>query len=151
VRCQHRVSRVQDTQLETVRSSVDHEHAHDEISLARSSFESQACRRHVVAHHQVEWRRGRTLLLVATHLQVVMVGSSVGEPVNEPGILAQQSYRRERLRQVTDRVERGNLSVSQRSRDIERACRPIERAELGRDRLRFGLVQALRIVTALID
>ena len=40
----------------------------------------------VVEHHHVERRRRGALLLVAAHVEVVVVGPAVGEPVDQPGI-----------------------------------------------------------------
>ena len=40
----------------------------------------------VVHHHHVEWRSCRTLLFVAAHVQVRMVGAAVGQPVDQPRI-----------------------------------------------------------------
>jgi hypothetical protein len=40
----------------------------------------------VVEHHHVERRRGRALLLVAAHVEVVVVGAPVGQPVDQPRV-----------------------------------------------------------------
>ena len=40
----------------------------------------------VIEHDHVEWRGGRALLFVATHMQIMMVGAPVGQPVNQPRI-----------------------------------------------------------------
>ncbi len=40
----------------------------------------------VVEHHHVERRCGGALLLVATHVQVRVTGTSVGQAVDEPGV-----------------------------------------------------------------
>ena len=40
----------------------------------------------VVEHHHVEGGRGRALLLVAAHVDVVVVGAPVGETVDQPRI-----------------------------------------------------------------
>jgi len=51
------------------------DHIHDEVEAVE-----------VVEHDDVEGRRRRALLLVATHVEVVVVLPSVREPVNEPWI-----------------------------------------------------------------
>jgi len=40
----------------------------------------------LVQHHHVEWRRGRALFLVATHVQVAVVRPPIGEPVDQPRV-----------------------------------------------------------------
>ena len=55
------------------RHAVDH--VHHEVEAVE-----------VVEHHHVERRRGGALLLVAAHVEVVVVGAPVGEPVDQPRV-----------------------------------------------------------------
>ena len=40
----------------------------------------------VIQYHHVKWGCGGALFLVTTHMQVLMVGSVIGEAMNQPGI-----------------------------------------------------------------
>ena len=40
----------------------------------------------VIEYRHVKGRGGRALFLVATHVQVVVTESTIGQPVNQPGI-----------------------------------------------------------------
>jgi len=40
----------------------------------------------IVHHRHVERRRGRSFFLVAAHVQVLVIGPPVGEPVDQPRI-----------------------------------------------------------------
>ena len=40
----------------------------------------------IVHHDHVERRGGRAFFLVAAHVQVLVVGAAIGEPMNQPGI-----------------------------------------------------------------
>ena len=45
---------------------------------------------HVVHHHHVKGRRGRPLFLVATDMQVVVVGSAIAQQVNQRRIAVER-------------------------------------------------------------
>src|SRR5438128_4068995 len=40
----------------------------------------------IVHHGHVKWSRGRALFLVSTDVQIMVTGSSISQPVNQPGI-----------------------------------------------------------------
>src|SRR5689334_23399158 len=40
----------------------------------------------LVQNDHVEWGRGRSLFLVSSDMQIFVVGSPVGQPVDQPGI-----------------------------------------------------------------
>ncbi len=41
---------------------------------------------HIVAHDHVERRRRSAFFFVAAHVQIVMIGTPIGQAVNQPGI-----------------------------------------------------------------
>ena len=51
------------------------DHVHDQVEAVQ-----------VVEHDHVEGRRGGALLLVAAHVEVVVIGPPVGQAVDEPGV-----------------------------------------------------------------
>src|SRR5665213_1082048 len=61
----------------------------------------------IVEHHHVEGGRRRTLFLVAAHVEVRMVATSIGEAVDEPGIAVVGEH---------DRTGRGEEGVELRVR-----------------------------------
>jgi hypothetical protein len=66
----------------------------------------------VVHHHHVEGGRGRAFLLVAAHMEIVVIGAAIGEPVDQPGIAVVGED--DRLVRGEERVE---IRVAQPVRD----------------------------------
>src|SRR3972149_9872153 len=61
------------------RLGTQRQHAIDDIRHQMKPVE-------VVAYYHVEWRRGRAFFLVAAHMQVLVIGAAIREPVNEPRV-----------------------------------------------------------------
>ena len=40
----------------------------------------------IVAYRHIEWCRRATFLFVAPHMQIRVVGATIGQPVDQPGI-----------------------------------------------------------------